>query len=71
MNVIYFDFRQLLKLNTTQEFYERLRTLLKIKKIIGKNFVRLGKHNDGGYIMVDNFTAGGVAYSFGISDDVS
>lgn len=71
MNVTYFDFRQLLKLNATQEFYERLRTLLKIKKVIGKNFVRLGKHNDGGYITVDNFTAGGVAYSFGIAGDVS
>ena len=64
MNVTYFNFKEApLKLNATQEFYERLRALLTIKKVIGKNFVRLGKHNDGGYIMVDNFSAGDVTYS--------
>ena len=43
------------KINATKEYYELLRSRLKIKKIVGKNFVRIGKHNDGGYIMVDNF----------------
>ena len=75
MNVTYFNFKEApLKLNATQEFYERLRALLTIKKVIGKNFVRLGKHNDGGYLMVDNFQGSGgsaIAYSFGINDDVS
>lgn len=34
--------------------------------------MRLGKENDGGYIMVDNFQSnGGIAYSFGLNDDVS
>jgi len=42
-----------------------------VKRVVGKNFVRVGNHNDGGYIMVDNFRNSGVAYSFGISDDVS
>lgn len=58
-------------LNITPEYYELLRSLLKIKKIVGKNFVRIGNHNDGGYLMIDNFQKSGVAYSFGINDDVS
>ena len=60
------------KVNINPEYYALLRDRLKIKKIIGKNFVRFGKANDGGYIMVDNFHASeGIAYSFGINDDVS
>ena len=61
------------RINATTEWYDRLRLLLKIKKVVGKNFVRLGKFNDGGYIMVDNFnvSGGGIAYSFGINRDVS
>ena len=75
MNITYFDFHSLLKFNTTLEYYKRVRSYLKIKKVVGKNFVRIGKVNDGGYVMVDNFQSnsvgGGVAYSFGISNDVS
>ena len=55
MNITYFDFNSLVKVNTTLEYYERLRSRLKIKKVVGKNFVRIGKANDGGYVMVDNF----------------
>ena len=62
------------KLNVSQAYYERLRSALKIKKLVGKNFVRFGRPHDGGYIMVDNFNTSGegmIAYSFGISNDVS
>ena len=62
------------ELNVNQKYYELLRERLKIKKVVGKNFVRLGKPNDGGYVMVDNFNVSGgvcIAYSFGISNDVS
>lgn len=61
------------KINVNLEYYKALRERLKIKKIVGKNFVRLGRPNDGGYIMVNNFSVsgGGIAYSFGIADDVS
>lgn len=59
------------KLNMSVKYYELLRSLLKIKRIVGKNFVRIGKHNDGGYLMVDDFQKSGVAYSFGINDDIS
>ena len=61
------------KINLIPEYYEALRNRLKIKKIVGKNFVRLGRESDCGYVMVDSFNAsgGGIAYSFGIGDDVS
>ncbi len=59
------------QLNVNQKYYELLREQLKIKKVVGKNFVRLGDPHDGGYVMVDNFKTAGVAYSFGINDDVS
>ena len=49
----------LLKINITPEYYEQLSALLKIKRVVGKDFVRLGRPNDGGYIMVDNFNVSG------------
>ncbi|MBR6889005.1 MAG: FkbM family methyltransferase [Selenomonadaceae bacterium] len=61
------------KINVIPEYYELLRERLKIKRVLGKNFVRVGRPSDGGYVMVDNFdTSGsGIAYSFGISNDAS
>ncbi len=35
------------------------------------DFVRVGKKNDGGYLMLDDFAKGRIAYSFGICNDVS
>lgn len=53
------------------EYYEELCKLLTIKEP-EYNFVRIGKDNDGGYILVDDFKkTGGIAYSFGIGKDVS
>lgn len=34
-------------------------------------YCRIGRANDGGYVMLDDFSHSRVAYSFGISDDVS
>lgn len=56
---------------TTPEYYRELHSLLHIAKVEGFDLVRTGKHNDGGYIMLDDFHAGNIAYSFGICDDVS
>ena len=70
MNITFYDFNQLVKVNTMVEYYESLRARLHMKKLVGKNLVRVGRANDGGYIMVDDFKSN-VAYSFGISDDVS
>jgi len=39
--------------------------------VIGFNKVRVGRDNDGGYVMIDDFEGIAGAYSLGISDDVS
>lgn len=70
MNIQIVDGTTLTEVNVNLEYYERLRALLKVKRVVGKNFVRVGRHHDGDYLMVDNF-AGGVAYSFDIAEDVS
>jgi hypothetical protein len=38
---------------------------------VGQKKIRLGRFNDGGYVMIDDFTKAEAAYSFGINDDVS
>ena len=53
-----------------KEEISRLYELLKTKDAVGYDFVRVGAANDGGYVMLDDLP-GGVAYSFGINDDVS
>ncbi len=50
---------------------EKFRKLVSIRKAEGIDLVRVGKDNDGGYLMLDHFGDGKVAYSFGISRDVS
>lgn len=45
--------------------------MLEPRDAVGARYVRLGRDNDGGYVMVADLLAGGVAYSLGISDDVS
>ncbi|MBQ6132277.1 MAG: FkbM family methyltransferase [Selenomonadaceae bacterium] len=66
-------FRLIDEFNVNMEYYELLRERLKVKRVLGKNFVHVGKKYDGGYIMVNNFNTsdGGIAYSFGIESDVS
>ena len=56
---------------TEPEYYRQLHSLLHIAKVDGFELVRTGRANDGGYIMLDDFRAGDIAYSFGICDDVS
>ncbi len=59
-------------INGSYDFYKALKNILKIYKLKDYSLVRLGsKDCDGGYVMADNFTQNGVAYSFGISSDVS
>ncbi len=58
-------------INVTEEYYQELRRVLRISRVIDGEFVRLGNDNDGGYIMLDHFYENGIAYSFGISNDVS
>lgn len=53
------------------DFWKNLNRELKVQKILGKSLIRIGKDEDGGYVMIDDFKSGRIAYSFGISDDVS
>ena len=48
-----------------------LNELIKPMKILGKNKIRLGNKYDGGYILLDDFENIKIAYSLGISNDVS
>lgn len=49
----------------------RLHQLLHLRDVEGGTLVRIGRENDGGYCMLDEFCPGMIAYSFGISNDVS
>lgn len=57
------------------DYYAQLHSLLRIGQIKDVSLVRVGdtgqRSGDGAYIMADDFLSGGVAYSFGISDDVA
>lgn len=53
-------------------FIERMRGLFPVMYVDGGyRFVRIGRQNDGGYVMVDDFKNRRIAYSIGIADDVS
>lgn len=49
----------------------RLQRLFCVSAPTAGVFVRVGRPHDGGYLMLDDFAKHEVAYSFGISDDVS
>ena len=54
------------------QYLRRMRSLLPIMELDGQGkFARFGRDGDGGYIMLDDFPDSGIAYSFGINDDVS
>ena len=55
----------------SKEYYEEIHELLHISQVKGFELTRIGRDYDGGYIMLDDFHEGGIAYSFGISTDVS
>ena len=60
-----------LDLILSKGYYRELQDLLHIAKVEGVDLVRIGHEYDGGYIMLNDFHDGGIAYSFGISNDVS
>jgi hypothetical protein len=45
--------------------------MLRPRKLVGSEKVRLGRLYDGGYVMIDRFDGVEAAYSLGINDDVS
>lgn len=50
---------------------DEFRKILKIKELVNHQYIRIGRKYDGGYVMCDDFEQHGIAYSFGINDDVS
>ncbi len=64
----YFD---LINNNESSCMLDKMLELLQPHDPVGFNFIRCGKDNDGGYVMVDNICEGDTCYSFGINDDVS
>lgn len=59
-------------LNVDPEYYIELKNLLKICRLADYSLIRIGEQRkDGGYIMANDFNPDGVAYSFGINNDVS
>lgn len=46
-------------------------SMLRPYDVVGQRKVRLGRHFDGGYVMIDAFQDVKTAYSLGINDDVS
>lgn len=55
------------------EYICRIRKLFPIMSVDDEEhkLVRVGKADDGGYIMLDDYADSKIAYSFGIADDVS
>ena len=53
------------------ERLEEINHLFKIKKVTGFGVKRIGRNEDGGYIMLNDFRGGRIAYSFGISNEIS
>ena len=59
-------------LNIDKDYYIELKKLLKINRLADHSLIRIGEQTrDGGYIMANDFESGGIAYSFGINNDVS
>lgn len=60
------------RIKTSKEYYDNLQYLLHIGKVEGCDLVRAGAPHDGGYLMLDDFLkSNGIAYSFGIADEIS
>ena len=61
----------------TSSLYQHIRSihdalsLMDLDPALEQKLRRIGKRNDGGYIMLDDFTNHKIAYSFGINDNVS
>lgn len=56
------------------EHYRKIHKLMNVKTVETVPFVRIGNRHDGGYVLLDTFhgmTNSLIAYSFGISNDVS
>ncbi len=53
-----------------REYASDLRTLLEVKDVKGKEYIRVGKEADGGYVLVDSFGLLDGVFSIGIGTEV-
>ena len=53
------------------DYFREIHSLLQTKQCADGELVRVGGSNDGGYVMSEVALNGGIAYSFGINDDVA
>ena len=61
-----------LKYDQMLKKYELIKNLLKPYDLDdGYSFVRIGRNEDGGYLMLNDFSKCGVLYGFGVGDDIS
>lgn len=54
-----------------EPYFKTIKGLLQVQKAVGLDLVRFRRHNDGGYVLLDDFHDYHVAYSLGINDDIS
>ncbi|MCI8479246.1 MAG: hypothetical protein HFE97_13105 [Oscillospiraceae bacterium] len=54
-----------------EDYFNRVKELLRVRKASGYELARFGRHNDGGYVLLNDIQNCRIAYSFGINDDVS
>ncbi|MBR1421601.1 MAG: FkbM family methyltransferase [Selenomonadaceae bacterium] len=57
--------------NINIDYFRELSHALLLKKVRGFDFIRAGRDGDGGYLLLNDFKPNGIAYSFGISTDVT
>ena len=57
--------------NIIFDYYNQLHNILRCYRPIGAKYTRIGRHHDGGYVMLQPLSENKIAYSFGICDDVS
>ncbi len=54
-----------------EEYFQKIKSLCRVKKVREYPLVRVGRNIDGGYVMIDDFNSISHAYSFGIGSDIS
>lgn len=54
-----------------KEYFDDIKKLCKVYKVMENRLLRVGSENDGGYIMLDDFEENSIVYSFGIGGNIT
>ena len=73
MNINSMLIRQGIDWNSIEEyqFYKKIHDILVVYNLDDDGYIRIGRDNDGGYVMRNPISENKIAYSIGISNDVS